>query len=512
MSQPALKELEVTLRTAVRSVLLNHGTPVTQLLNVVRSEALRASAALPPRHVIYNTRYGGGFALSPLAEHLLWRKKVDKGTLVEEKYRSGPYTYPADRDDPDFFQVVRDIGAHFTYGRTSQGDPIISNTFKEYYIAEVLQSDDQKLSHLNDPEAAGWVVARKRRRDDPIPSFNGKDDGDVPSVSRSENPDVIELYNQILPSVRNIASFNFFFGMFRANQDEYNRAVFRQAWKLGRDCIVEAFPQIFNLVPYLKEDGGEWPARVEDLGHPGDVERAILAMGLRGAGEPVYQIDLKIKEIPAFADFEIDGHEGKERVFVDSELERFTLDPQRMNNTVAGAAGNDDIDTLKKRRVIKTTPLSFFWQDDFHPESNKNKMANGIPLTDEDRKPWLTAIRDALRNLESEDPTRRIVVACSALKRSYRDTLRDKEYHMKNGRHPPGAIPVQFVYLKGSEPLLKERIGGRHAHFMKANMLTSQLATLEEPDPEKEEGVVWVGIDQPKENVVKEAMEKLGLK
>nr|WP_130416979.1 gluconokinase [Xylanibacterium ulmi] len=112
--------------------------------------------------------------------------------------------------------------------------------------------------------------------------------------------------------------------------------------------------------------------------------------------------------------------------------------------------------------------------DDFHSPANVAKMASGVPLDDDDRWPWLRGIRDWLAAQHAA--SRPAVVPCSALKRAYRDLLRE-------------AGPVLFVHLTGSADLLRERIQGRAGHFMKPDMLTSQLATLEPLGPD-EPGVV----------------------
>src|SRR5271156_2999731 len=105
--------------------------------------------------------------------------------------------------------------------------------------------------------------------------------------------------------------------------------------------------------------------------------------------------------------------------------------------------------------------------DWFHPASNVEKMHNGIPLTDEDRWPWLEAIAAWI------DKTHRArgqgVIACSALKRSYRDVLVGDR------------VGVRLVYLKGDEALILRRIATRHEHFMPRSLLHSQYEALEEP-------------------------------
>ena len=109
--------------------------------------------------------------------------------------------------------------------------------------------------------------------------------------------------------------------------------------------------------------------------------------------------------------------------------------------------------------------------DQFHPEANIAKMSAGTPLTDEDRWPWLEAIRDWLS--AEADAGRSGVVTCSALKRSYRDLLRTARGQ------------VCFVHLDGSPDLLAERMAHRSGHFMPTSLLPSQLATLEPLDDDE---------------------------
>lgn len=128
------------------------------------------------------------------------------------------------------------------------------------------------------------------------------------------------------------------------------------------------------------------------------------------------------------------------------------------------------------------------WQfadaDDFHPPENKQKISQGVPLTDSDRAPWLAAMRSAI--LQWDAAGENVVLACSALKRSYRDELR--------------AGDVRFVLLKGDYALLLERLRQRHGHFADEKILVSQLATLEEPD--SDEDVITVAIDHSPEPIV----------
>ena len=116
--------------------------------------------------------------------------------------------------------------------------------------------------------------------------------------------------------------------------------------------------------------------------------------------------------------------------------------------------------------------------DDLHPAANVARMARGEPLTDADRAPWLAAIGAWLDDRRVEG--RPAIMACSALKRAYRDGLRA-------GR--PG---LRFVWLKGEPGVLRRRLAGRAGHFAGQDLLASQLATLEPPSPD--EGVITVDI------------------
>ncbi|CAL9379802.1 Gluconokinase [Streptomyces sp. enrichment culture] len=112
--------------------------------------------------------------------------------------------------------------------------------------------------------------------------------------------------------------------------------------------------------------------------------------------------------------------------------------------------------------------------DDFHPPENVAKMASGVPLTDEDRAPWLDAIAAWLKAQEGEGG----VVTCSALKRVYRDRLRR------------AAPEVFFLHLDGSPELIGERLSGRTGHFMPSALLRSQFETLEALDADEAGAVV----------------------
>jgi gluconokinase len=133
--------------------------------------------------------------------------------------------------------------------------------------------------------------------------------------------------------------------------------------------------------------------------------------------------------------------------------------------------------------------------DKFHPASNVAKMHAGHPLTDEDRWPWLQAIADEIdRVCEAGDS---VVIACSALKRSYREVL----LHGRND--------VQFVFLKGTQELIASRLALRKGHFMPPELLTSQFRTLEPPGPSEYQ--ITVSIDATVDAIVDDILRQLKL-
>jgi len=112
--------------------------------------------------------------------------------------------------------------------------------------------------------------------------------------------------------------------------------------------------------------------------------------------------------------------------------------------------------------------LPFYDGDDFHPQSNIEKMANGQALTDQDRQPWLLELAEHLSLWQKQGGA---VLACSALKESYRKTLSSIEKDQ-----------IHWVILTASEALLKERLANRRDHFFDQRLLDTQLAALETPD------------------------------
>jgi gluconokinase len=135
------------------------------------------------------------------------------------------------------------------------------------------------------------------------------------------------------------------------------------------------------------------------------------------------------------------------------------------------------------------------WQfadaDNFHPPANIEKMSHGIPLDDADRAPWLAAMRKAI--LEWIAAGKNVVLACSALKRAYRDELRPSP-------------EVKVIYLKGTYALFSERIRQRHGHFAGEGILAGQFADLEEPDD-----AITIDAAKSPEEIVAEIRKRLAL-
>jgi gluconokinase len=129
--------------------------------------------------------------------------------------------------------------------------------------------------------------------------------------------------------------------------------------------------------------------------------------------------------------------------------------------------------------------------DDFHSPANVEKIRSGIPLTDADRQPWLDSLRDAI--VKWIGTGRNVALACSALKRAYR-------------QHLDAGSQVKFVYLKGSAELIAQRLRARQGHFANEQILASQFADLEEP-----ESALTVSIAATPEQIVDDIRQKLGL-
>lgn len=132
--------------------------------------------------------------------------------------------------------------------------------------------------------------------------------------------------------------------------------------------------------------------------------------------------------------------------------------------------------------------------DALHPRANIEKMASGQPLTDDDRRPWLASVADWVdRRLDAGENG---LITCSALKRGYRDLI---------NRRGSG---VTFVFLAGSKETIAARLAGRQGHFMRAGMLDSQFADLEEPAPD--EPALRVDVGPSAAEVAEQILEDLG--
>ena len=137
--------------------------------------------------------------------------------------------------------------------------------------------------------------------------------------------------------------------------------------------------------------------------------------------------------------------------------------------------------------------LEYVDADWLHPRANVEKMQRGIPLDDEDRWPWLRAIAARMQELRTKG--RGCVVACSALKRAYRDLLRD------------GGDDVRFVHLEGTPEAIAPRLCARDGHFMPAALLASQFAALE--PPQEDERPIVVSVERPPGGIVEAIVTSL---
>lgn len=155
---------------------------------------------------------------------------------------------------------------------------------------------------------------------------------------------------------------------------------------------------------------------------------------------------------------------------------------------IAGVCGTGK--TTVGEKVAEALSIPFYDADDFHPEANIQKMSGGTPLTDEDRWPWLDKLAQQLGESESQGGA---VLACSALKESYRQRLMDG-----------CASEIQWFMLNGTYELLEQRITARENHFMGSKMLESQLDTLELPNY----GTV-IDVEHPLEKVVQQVVRQV---
>lgn len=141
------------------------------------------------------------------------------------------------------------------------------------------------------------------------------------------------------------------------------------------------------------------------------------------------------------------------------------------------------------RLLSEKLNIPFFDADNFHPDENIRKMKAGIPLNDDDREPWLRTLSKKIEdwNLESG-----AVLACSALKQSYREILKSQ------------TSDVSFIWLDGSYELIESRMKNRDDHYMPPGLLQSQFDDLEPPSD-----AVRISIDQPPESILSDISEKI---
>jgi gluconokinase len=145
------------------------------------------------------------------------------------------------------------------------------------------------------------------------------------------------------------------------------------------------------------------------------------------------------------------------------------------------------------RALAESLGCPFLDGDDYHPPENVAKMAGGIPLTDDDRKPWLEGLHGLLLDHARRDQT--VVLACSALKRRYREMLRG------------GVEGFRLFHLKGDIELIRARMAARPGHYMKPGLLQSQFDTLEPPGPDE---AVTIDIAEPVDAILQRILNEVG--
>lgn len=148
--------------------------------------------------------------------------------------------------------------------------------------------------------------------------------------------------------------------------------------------------------------------------------------------------------------------------------------------------------TTVGRLLAQQLGWKYYEADDYHSSANVEKMRSGVPLDDADRRPWLEALRELIRECLKRDES--AVLACSALKESYRQFLLVDER-------------VVLVYLKGGYEIIQRRLGQRRGHYMNPNLLGSQFGALEEPA----DAAAHVDVSSGPAEIVKEIRSRLAL-
>ena len=166
--------------------------------------------------------------------------------------------------------------------------------------------------------------------------------------------------------------------------------------------------------------------------------------------------------------------------------------PDRIALVVMGVSGSGK--STVAAGLAEALGLGFIDGDGLHSAESVARMQAGTPLTDADRWPWLGRI--AARLADREQWPAGLVIACSALRRAYRDRIR------------AGAPGVRFVFLDGEADLIRRRMAGRSGHYMPPSLLASQLATLERPGPD-EPDVERLSIEQPAADLIRDAARRL---
>ncbi|MEV0328592.1 gluconokinase [Micromonospora echinospora] len=167
--------------------------------------------------------------------------------------------------------------------------------------------------------------------------------------------------------------------------------------------------------------------------------------------------------------------------------------PRTRHVVVMGVSGAGK--TTVARGISAHAGFAFAEADEFHPPANVDRMRAGVPLDDAARLPWLRELAGWMADRAAAGVS--TVLACSALKRSYRDVLRQGPPH------------VEFVHLDGSAEVIRERMSRRAGHYMPTSLLESQLATLEQPHPD--ERVLVLDVALTPDELVSAALAGLGL-